>query len=483
MTKAAVKQEMSQDAKLAKTKILLSRAGVDVDKTMKKLVDTYGLNAYDIVVSSMVRPSAVMQSLGEKPTTSKKTIEYIANSKVPPAKLAKALGKSETEIKQNTAYRGTKLQGVSKVQQKNEAKRQKTENSIQRKYPRKDINDIMTLSPVSTRVTKPIVEKPRGTSPQKPVRQTAKKQAKSPAKQKSASPKSTPVVKGITPIYAFNFPDNKNAQTLPWMQQKQKTPEEKAQSDYEKIRGAHMAEDVSIADLMKNGVTQEDIQAVFRKNPETIEAIKAGPTGKNLAKRAAGVKGNCAGNCLSGVQTIHSGITTDSDTKRADKDVLSGQNPDWPAKVTGSPYNSACNTYKVLEKSGQYLTLTYPNKAYGKTESSAENQAMKDFNKKIPMGTTVCTDNNIPDGYRGRVDGLGLSAIHGHVWVIDTKGNSCSDGVQPDGPNFTRYGKNMHISIPKDCTVTKDFALEILKQKNARLQQQQKQVAQKQAGR
>ncbi|MBO5441901.1 MAG: hypothetical protein J6A09_04985, partial [Alphaproteobacteria bacterium] len=118
-------------------------------------------------------------------------------------------------------------------------------------------------------------------------------------------------------------------------------------------------------------------------------------------------------------------------------------------------------------KSGRFITLTYPNKAYNKAENSKEVAAMKEFNKSLPAGTTVCIDNKIPDGKRGKA-GLNDGEIHGHTWVLDNTKASCSDGRQEDGPKFSRYGKNMHISIAKDNCISKDLALMLIKQKQER---------------
>ncbi len=245
--------------------------------------------------------------------------------------------------------------------------------------------------------------------------------------------------------------------------------DKQAEEMWEKAMNGKVAGNLSVDELMANaGVTPADIQAVVNKNPEIISRFEPGNTGKSLARAADGVVGKPEGNCLGGVQTMigvaNIGVTIEKD------------NPDWPQKERyAGNSNSACNTYIPLEKSGQFLTINVKNKAYTRGNSEhkqEENRAMKEFNRKLPAGTIACVDNKKADAVRGfRPQNAG--EIHGHTWVLDNDKRSKCDGEQPDGPDFTRYGPVIHISMPKDGGVPKDVALEFIKQAQKRQQAQQ----------
>ena len=469
MTDTKTKNAMMEDIKLAKAKALRARAGIETDKTLKQLVARYGANTYDIVLNAMLKPSRMMTAAGQKYANSKKVIEYYAAHQVPADQLASAIGKSKTEVAKKSSQKVTSSNSNKKVVAKAEVKRDKFNKRVSNRAPSKTAS--WGLNRQSTQEAPAVVPFKPNTSYLETPWTKEKRETKtksSPAAKKTAVSAKTKAKPAENSFDAFTKPlwkqveeNNSRAWQKPIMPVA--SAEEKAKKAYDKAFGARISGEVSLDELMKQtGVTQADIQAVFKQNPEIVREMGGGKTNQALARAASRVSGSCQGGCLGGVQTIYANVSKEK------ADIVSAQDGAWPKKIPqAGNYNSACNVYIPLEKSGQYITLTYPNKAYHKQETSKEAEAMKEFNKSLPAGTTVCLDNDIPDGYRGKA-GLNESEIHGHTWVLDNTKASCSDGRQEDGPKFSRYGKNMHISIAKDNYISKDLALKLIKQKQAR---------------
>lgn len=464
MSNTKTKSAMKDDMKLAKAKTLLVRAGVDADETLSQLVAKYGANTYDIVLNAVLKPADMMEAAGQKYANSKRTIEYYAAHEVSADQLVSAIGKPKTEISQKSTQKGTATVANEKTAANANSRGVKFNARVSNRTPSKTAAPKITDYSFSFNKTKNS-QKTDTKNPLDwsvpPAKTTDKPKGSSTTKQETAA--------SIPPTgYWFDLnktPKKETKNPLDWQKfvTPPATPESKAEETYNKFFGARMVNRVSLDELMQQtGVTQADIQAVFRQNPEIIQEMGGGKTNQALAKAASRVSGTCKGGCLGGVQMIYANVSKEKE------DMISAQDGAWPEKIPqAGNSNSACNTYIPLEKSGQFITLTYPNKAYNKTEGSKEAEAMKEFNRSLPAGTTVCIDNKIPDGYRGKA-GLTDSEIHGHTWVLDTHKVSCSDGRQEDGPKFSRYGENMHISIAKDNYISKDLALKLIKQKQAR---------------
>jgi hypothetical protein len=113
--------------------------------------------------------------------------------------------------------------------------------------------------------------------------------------------------------------------------------------------------------------------------------------------------------------------------------------------------------------------------AYGERPDSKGNARMKAFNRDLPSGTVASTSHKRnTKGYA-----TNQSALHGHIWVKDNKGNSCSDGVQKDGPkDFNAYGPEVYVTLFKDDYIPKELALDLIKQAQQRqeMEQQRKQA-------
>ena len=253
------------------------------------------------------------------------------------------------------------------------------------------------------------------------------------------------------------------------------TAEQKIDEEYNNLTSGKLNTYVSLDVLMeKGGIIAEDVQNLFAKNPEKLSLLIPGQTNKSLAKAADRVKGENQGNCLLGAQKIFQNARLGG--------LLTGENPDWPAKLKGCPSNSACNAYVPLEKSGKFVTITLANKAYKKTSASKENKEMKDYCKTLPAGTIVITENVIPDNQSGRryqdlrrQYGSG-GKVHGHIAIKDNHGLYKEEGVAT-APNFASYGENFKISLSKDISIPKEVVKELLKEKNNRLEQEKQSQA------
>ncbi|MBR5154264.1 MAG: hypothetical protein IKW58_00895 [Alphaproteobacteria bacterium] len=253
--------------------------------------------------------------------------------------------------------------------------------------------------------------------------------------------------------------------------------EQEVQARYLKAKGVSVGESISLSDLMtKAKVNASDIQSAISKNPEILFKLIPGNTNKKLAKAADQKHGIMRGDCLAGVQDIFD--------KAGLQNIISGGAPNWPKKLKGCKNNSAYNAYVPLEKNGGFIIVSLENKAYETEKGSKENREMQEFCKKLIPGQIVITDNKVPDEQEHRSYtrlqleyGTG-GKVHGHIAVKDNQGYFKSDGTEPRGPNFTRYGNNVKFPLSKDIHIPKDIALEIIKESEemSRLKQQNKET-------
>ncbi len=236
---------------------------------------------------------------------------------------------------------------------------------------------------------------------------------------------------------------------------------------YDTTFGSKIDGKINIKDLMElAGVKVEDMQAVVNQNKDILTKLEPGQISNKLARAADRVHGSLSQNCLLGVQHIFANAGYGN--------YLDGSNGLWPQKIGNGPYNSACNTDKTLENTGSFITLSVENKACDTSKQSLENKEMRDFCKELPAGTIVICDNKLPDqiegkSYKSLVRQYGSGGpVHGHVAVKDNRGVFKSDGVEPLGPNFARYGEKVSFSIPLDTSVSKDIACQFIKQAQIR---------------
>lgn len=441
MTRTA-KEDMKLDAQKASVcKRLVRELHISASES-KRIVEgilaKYGDNGFEVINASMERPYDALGALGESGRTSRRTLKFFLEKDLTTEQLKKALGADK--VKTNTKLKG-ELKAEAKVAKTN--KKELPQN-------------------------------------------LASRQQKLDTKAKTAAAKK----KGVTDLTKpFDFSEGRiditgSSPTTPiWVDQQNsanKRAEKKAQDTYDKLIAGKISGDLTFDELVKKaGVKKEDLQALINrqktieKKGELIASIYPGKTRQAFAHQADKVRGACQGGCLSGVQKMAVGVYG-SDAKSP----INGMRKEWDTdvkKAKGDNANSACNAHVLFDKCGDGLTVTVPNLAYGERAGSIGNKRMKAFNRDLPSGTIGSTSHKRnAKGYAAN-----LSARHGHIWVKDNRGRSCSDGVQVDGPkDFNAYGPEVYVTLFKDDYVPKELALDLIKQaqKRQEMEQQKKQM-------
>ena len=308
------------------------------------------------------------------------------------------------------------------------------------KLPQKQENKPQTNNPVKK--TSPSVTK---IEPEKKAKKTTPKKAKE-KKQPNKQEKHAPI--RVVDDDLISTHSNNVIKT-------------KTNEMYRDICKKYKSEYISLNDLLDNTKIEiQDVCSVLSQSPESICDIMPGKTSILLARAASNVKGGGKQQCLLGVQRIFDNAGLSG--------IISGDDKDWPAKIRGCSSNSACNAYIPLEKSKRFIVITVNNEAYNKSSASNENKKMRAWSKKLPIGSVVITDNKIADEYQGRVYrdltrvyGRG-GKIHGHICVKDVNHLYKSDIVEPNGPNFSAYGDNIKVALPKDVKIKKELLLKIV---------------------
>ncbi|MCM1323353.1 MAG: hypothetical protein NC218_04260 [Acetobacter sp.] len=411
-------------------------------KVADKLIEKYGVeSAYAIVRQCMQEPGNVMKRVNPQSTLYKTSdaIKYFANTNLNDVQVAKGIKKTSQFV------------ANSKKSKNNTPKAQASQAKVE------------------TRTTVRKTTKTKSNISKGYNRSQAKAETRRTLLEQSSA------VKTLTPITRPNTFDfdkiveqssstfvNITGTRIPVLEKVTLTPEQQAEQIYNNLAQTHKG-DLSIEELMKScGVNRADIQDVFEENKDYFAKLEPGKNNKNLATKANKVSGRCEGGCLAGVQRMCP--------------ELGGENPNWRGKKEyNSSANSACNAPEVLEKGGKYVTVEVDNLAFGRGAGSPEDRKMKEFNKTLPAGTIAALDNYKPEELHGRRP-QNNSQKHGHVWVQDEKGDACSDGRQPDGPNFSRYGRKMFVCVAKDCRVPKKIAVELIKRRQEREQESEKSI-------
>lgn len=415
-TKTSLKRQPVRKTKMDKVYADVKRFTND-KAVADKLIEKYGVEcAYAIVRQCMQEPGNVVKRINPQSKMYKTSdvIKYFANTELNDAAVAKGIKKTSQFVANSKKSKNNTpaAQDSRKKVEIRTAVRKTTKNKT--KSPQKD-NGNQTETPLLARSVNR-----RNHIPQEKVICE------------------TDAIKTPQPVRAVIDKTEYN----------QLSSGEQAEAIYNKLKKEN-GDNISIEDLLKyGGVKGIDIQNVFEENKEYFAQLQPGKTNKDLAARANRVSGRCEGGCLAGVQ----GMCPE----------LDGQNPNWPKKEYGSSYNSACNAPEVLQKGGKYVVVEVENRAFGKGAWSPEDREMREFNKTLPGGTIAALDNYKPDELYGRRTPSD-SQKHGHVWIQDNKGVACSDGRQPDGPSFSRYGRKMFICVAKDCQVPKEIAIELIK--------------------
>ena len=266
---------------------------------------------------------------------------------------------------------------------------------------------------------------------------------------------------------------------VPW--QKKSTKEQAEEIYQEKVKD-NIVGNISVQDLFDSiGVTKADIQSVVDKDPSILTQMYAGDINKRLEKAADQVRyDGSRGKCTYGVQQ--------SFCKAGIGEELDGNSPNWPEKERGAGgSNSGCNVHIALERGGLFTTVHIENKAYSRRgkaqDKNKENQEMNEFIQRLPGGTTLSIDNKV-DEYQGlRLPKDNQGIIHGHTGIINSRHNLACDFEQINGVNFSRYGKQVNISIAKDMKFSPEFGKRCIEakldreQRVAQAEKQQKKMA------
>ena len=419
----AVKETMKADAKKAAFQKRLVKelhlSSSESQKMVDDLVKKYGDNAYAIITNSLARPYEMAKDIDQKGRiTSKTTLKHFCDNNIPTDNLAKALRKDKKEVEKNMP---AKLKEVKKAK---ETVKKETKVS----------------TPKASQTAKTLQVQERQD------RFVAKTQ------QKKLS---------IEPVWK-NMKQTKIEDWVKPVWEKKETPED----IYQKACGN---KDATLDDLMKKaGVSKADLQAVLAEEKslgdkaKLIQSMTPGKRNELMAHEADKTTGICQGDCLSGVQRMEEGAAA----KEGVTPRIGKYDPEWKKHTRKGDDNGACNAHYVYDAHGDHVTVSVPNKACGMRDNSPENGEMKEFNRALPAGTIASTANKPEEVVRGTQN---KSAKFGHIWVKDNHGNSCSDGVQPDGPkDFNRYGDKMYVTISTDVKVPKELALRLIEKAQER---------------
>lgn len=236
----------------------------------------------------------------------------------------------------------------------------------------------------------------------------------------------------------------------------------------------------TITDLIdKNGVKPEDFQAVCDEHPELIYAIGGGNTCSALANAADDVvtryvrkKGKMVastGGCLPGTRRIYANASKDYNIP----DSLNNEDSRRAIVESRLPYqknNGGGNGYVALEASGDYITVSIENTAYGKQKNDPMNHEMNEKVRNIQPGITITIDS-IEDVQTRKLLGNTAGGIYGHIAVKRNDGNWGCDFNQ-HSINFARYGKYARICIPKDAEISEEYAQLLIEQAQKRQEQE-----------
>jgi len=464
--KTKIREAIKNDVKLSESyKNLLDakkqgrlRKDINPDEVMVTLVAKYGTNAAGLVDAALSRPADVMKSCNQKFQRSSGTLKYLTTGKATDKQIAAILGKTEAQVKKDKALKGTRLpatrepvktaQKESKVTRRIDARQVDgiTGAAVKAHQPQNKTNTKTAKKTITTKTT-------NNTTKQTTTRTTAK------ATTKVAPKTDVKTAFGSSP-YESNFDKKMKAQSAA------RKKEQDLQNLYSACNPSIVGGPVDLKTLMDKGlVTQKDIQAYYDKHSKDFVAgISAGKKGKDLAKSAYNhAKGHrCVGGCLSGVQYVN-------------PDVPWGDDPIWDKyqRPGQGGDNWGCDTYKVLEEKG-YITVTVENHSTGRESPNATR--LRRTIQSFPEGTTVSFDNQIdaqvtkPEQYYGVIKNeTHPSKLCGHVATITEKG-LCSDGFQPheNGYDPTNYGRNIHLSLADDTSVSEDLAKGLIAEAYAR---------------
>lgn len=430
----STKQELRNQNKDRKTISRLTACGFS-KKDAEKFIEKYGSSvAHDLVYKFAMEPYTVAKKIGSKVRTSKGLAKYFLNNDLSDESIAKAIGSSVEKVK------------TTKTKDK----------SVRVETPKTTITKKTTTK---TEIAKELSDDASS--------------AKADAFDNRVDAKSNKTTK--TPV---------TVKPLLTVQ---------VDNSYEVIAGEDG--DVSIEDLLRAGVTQEDIQKVFEETPELAFNIGESPSNNLIIEKSKNKNnGKAKGLCGAGVQEVADSISGNPTSK-----ALHSVTPRFALKE-GIPSNAGSGYYARLENSGSYISLVMPNKACVNTTGVSDSKKytyilnnrhtpkqkkaideMLDFTNQLPKGVIITWDNHVITDRNGNKKPLkargstGKGIQYGHVCIktaspddSDARKYKC-DGKQ-ENPHYTGwYGENIHICYNVDCEVPEEFAKMILAKTEERL--------------
>lgn len=141
MTRRRTAQTMSDDAKIAAARKKLVKIGLDEKEVMPKLLEKYGVLAYDFVNNALQEPGRLCNRTGERFQPSKKLILHYANDEISDTALAKAVNRKPAEVKLKAGlYKAEQERAaqdaspeIKEVQAEAKAKEEKVEGRVDEK--------------------------------------------------------------------------------------------------------------------------------------------------------------------------------------------------------------------------------------------------------------------------------------------------------------------------------------------------------------
>ncbi|MBO5441601.1 MAG: hypothetical protein J6A09_03455 [Alphaproteobacteria bacterium] len=429
-------QVMSDEAKIAAARKKIVALGLDEKEIMPKLLEKYGVLAYDFVNKAMLEPGRLCNRTGEKFLATKKLIKHYAEDEIEPALLAKAINKKPEEVKAKAvAYRAeqahdeeTKPVEIKKIERTAEMKSVLVDSVVDRRLPDLGIISIDKLMNLRNHNTSEFVESLSSTSAAEPT-----------AEQDNVSL--------LRPEYNPNTPEGR--------------AKKKAQERLAQLKEGKNGE-ISFADLKKNGVNKADMCTVMTQ--DRLGEVSSSQAMERMSKLSS-KKGKS--NCAQEVRKL---------CER--KDTI---NFDYRNHMTGLPMTY----YKVYDKNGRLI----------KTEKTMYT-ATTQIETMHRSDKFVCFDYDSDkvglEELKGRITAKGAilgypgskSSIQpaGHTTVLRQNGNWQAGGVNSDewlfgGSAAQRYapkGETGTVSVifDKDAKVSDQLAEDMLYQQYLREERQ-----------
>ncbi|MBO5038698.1 MAG: hypothetical protein J6C85_04515 [Alphaproteobacteria bacterium] len=420
-------QVMSDEAKIAAARKKIATLGLDEKEIMPKLLEKYGVLAYDFVSKAMMEPGRLCNRTGEKFLATKKLISHYAEDEVDLHVLAKAVNKKPDEVRAKAeAYKAeqahdeeTKPENIKRIEHTAEVKSIRLESLIAVQAQSKNSSEFMQRLQESLR-------------------------------QAGTQPKEEAVVATSTALLPEYDPNTLEGKA------KQKAKERLAQ-----LKEGKNGE-ISFADLKQNGVMQTDLNMVVSQErlgeiSSSPEMLKMGEVAINVERSMPG-KGRCAAGTN---QITNRRDTLNFDYKdHLDKVQMTYYRKSSRAKAVATK-KTATAQIEAMHQSDKFVCFDYPSDMAG-------NQKLGSIKA---VGTII--------GYSGEKNSIQPA---GHTTVLAKDGVWRTDAANSKGWLFgkaaaTRYGAKgegkVSVIFDKNATVSDQMAEDILYQQYLREERQQ----------